>query len=240
MIEIIPAIDLIGGKCVRLVHGDFAQRTVYSDDPVETAKKFEAAGLRRLHVVDLDGARSGSPANIDVAARIAGAAQMTIDFGGGIKTVSDIERVFDAGVRVVNLGSVAVEDPERFFGWLESFGDDRILLGADARNGKISTNGWQNDTGIGLIDFLHDYHDRGVRRAFVTDISRDGTLAGPASRLYGEIRRAVPTLELIASGGVGSITDIENLERVGCAGVIVGKAIYEGRIRLDELIPYVG
>ena len=239
MIEIIPAIDLIGGKCVRLRHGDFAQKTVYSDDPVETAKRFADAGIRRLHMVDLDGAKSGEPANIDVLEDVADAVNLSIDFGGGIKTESDVKRVFDAGAEMVNLGSVAVTAEDDFFEWLDHFGTDSILLGADVREGKRAIKGWQETTEIELIPFLAEYHSRGVEQAFVTDIASDGAMRGPAVRLYKEIDLAVPGLKLIASGGVSSIGDIDDLEQMGCSGVIIGKAIYEGSIKLEELARYV-
>lgn len=235
MIEIIPAIDLIDGKCVRLTHGDFEQKTVYSDDPVETAKQFEDAGIRRLHVVDLDGAKSGHPANIDVLKEIADSTELIIDFGGGIKTDDDVKRVFDAGTEFVNLGSIALVDPELFFEWLEHYGADSFILGADIRDGKLAIDGWQTETETEVIPFLAEYHARGVEQAFVTDISKDGAMQGPSFRLYREILLAVPGLELIASGGVTSLGDIDDLQDIGCSGVIIGKSIYEGRIGLKDL-----
>jgi phosphoribosylformimino-5-aminoimidazole carboxamide ribotide isomerase len=239
MIEIIPAIDLIGGKCVRLTQGDFSQKTVYSDDPVETARRFAAAGIRRLHMVDLDGAKGGVPANIDVLESVAAAVDIAIDFGGGIKTERDVKRVFDAGAELVNLGSIAVQEPELFFEWIEHFGGDSILLGADVRQGKLAISGWQEDTELEVIPFLAEYHSRGVEQAFVTDIAKDGAMQGPAVRLYKEIGLAVPGLKLIASGGVTSVGDIDDLEQMGCSGVIIGKAIYEGTIKLEQLARYV-
>jgi len=238
MIEIIPAIDLIEGKCVRLTHGDFDQKTVYSDDPVEIAKGFEALGLHRLHMVDLDGARTGRPANLGTLGRVAGGTSLEIDFGGGIKTRGDLESVFAAGAAIANIGSLAVKEPEIFLAWLEEFGGSRILLGADCRDGKLAINGWQTDTEVPVISFLTENRGRGVKKAFVTDIGRDGAMSGPSIALYEQIMREVPGLELIASGGVGSIGDIEELDRIGCSGVIVGKAIYEGRITEKELIRY--
>ncbi len=239
MIEIIPAIDLIGGKCVRLTHGDFAQKKVYSDDPVETAKAFAAAGLQRLHIVDLDGARTGTPANINVLEEIASATRAIIDFGGGIRTDADVKRVFDAGAEMVNLGSVAVEEPDTFFEWLEHYGSDSILLGADVRDGKLAIAGWQTETDISVFEFLSECWSRGVEQAFVTDITRDGALGGPSLKLYKEIKMAVPELKLIASGGVSSENDLRDLEQMGCDGAIVGKALYEGKISFDELARYV-
>jgi len=239
MIEIIPAIDLMDGKCVRLKQGDFSRKTVYSDDPVETAKQFEASGVKRLHMVDLDGARKGEPANINVLEEVANATGLAIDFGGGIKTEANVKRVFDAGAEMVNLGSIAVTEPDLFFEWLDHFGSESVLLGADVRSGKLAINGWQEDTEVEAIPFLSEYHARGVEQAFVTDISKDGAMQGPALRLYKEISLAVPGLKLIASGGVTSTGDIDDLEQMGCTGVIIGKAIYEGTIKLEQLKRYV-
>lgn len=238
MIEIIPAIDLIDGKCVRLFKGDFEKKSVYSDDPLETAKWFESAGLKRLHLVDLDGARTGKIANLDVLEKIASGTKLKIDFGGGIKTDADMASGFDAGAAIVNVGSAAVKDPEKFFAWLDRYGPDRILLGADAKRGKLAVNGWQTETQIDLLAFLSEYFERGVTQAFVTDIGKDGALEGPGRGLYREIRLQVPGLRLIASGGVRSIEDIRDLEQRGCSGVIVGKAIYEGRIMPGEMGNY--
>jgi phosphoribosylformimino-5-aminoimidazole carboxamide ribotide isomerase len=239
MIEIIPAIDLMDGKCVRLKQGDFSRKTVYSDDPVETAKQFEASGVKRLHMVDLDGARKGEPANINVLEEVANATGLAIDFGGGIKTEANVKRVFDAGAEMVNLGSIAVTEPDLFFEWLDHFGSESVLLGADVRSGKLAINGWQEDTEVEAIPFLSEYHARGVEQAFVTDISKDGAMQGPSLRLYKEISLAVPGLKLIASGGVTSTGDIDDLEQMGCTGVIIGKAIYEGTIKLEQLKRYV-
>jgi phosphoribosylformimino-5-aminoimidazole carboxamide ribotide isomerase len=239
MIEIIPAIDLMDGKCVRLKQGDFSRKTVYSDDPVETAKQFEASGVKRLHMVDLDGARKGEPANINVLEEVANATGLAIDFGGGIKTEANVKRVFDAGAEMVNLGSIAVTEPDLFFEWLDHFGSESVLLGADVRSGKLAINGWQEDTEVEAIPFLSEYHARGVEQAFVTDISKDGAMQGPSLRLYKEISLAVPGLKLIASGGVTSTGDIDDLEQMGCTGVIIGKAIYEGRIKIEQLKRYV-
>jgi phosphoribosylformimino-5-aminoimidazole carboxamide ribotide isomerase len=239
MIEIIPAIDLMDSKCVRLKQGDFSRKTVYSDDPVETAKQFEASGVKRLHMVDLDGARKGEPANINVLEEVANATGLAIDFGGGIKTEANVKRVCDAGAEMVNLGSIAVTEPDLFFEWLDHFGSESVLLGADVRSGKLAINGWQEDTEVEAIPFLSEYHARGVEQAFVTDISKDGAMQGPSLRLYKEISLAVPGLKLIASGGVTSTGDIDDLEQMGCTGVIIGKAIYEGTIKLEQLKRYV-
>lgn len=238
MIEIIPAIDVIDGKCVRLTQGDFLQKTVYADYPAEVAKRFADLGIRRLHMVDLDGAKSGKPANLSVLERVAAATDLTIDFGGGIKSDVDIASVFDAGASIANLGSVAVREPERFDGWLQQYRADRILLGADVKNGKVAIDGWATATEIDVIQMLTQRVANGVTQAFVTDIGSDGAMKGPAIKLYQQIIAAIPSLELIASGGVSSIEDVKALDEVGCSAVIVGKAIYEGRITEEELKAY--
>lgn len=238
MIEIIPAIDLMDGKCVRLTQGDFARQRIYADDPVDVAKAFEEAGLTRLHIVDLDGAKSGIPANLHILERVTKATELRIDYGGGIKTHDDIKRVFDAGAEFVNIGSVAVKEPELFFEWIAVYGSDSVLLGADVRDGMLAINGWQTESHLEIISFLHSYYSRGVEQAFVTDIGKDGALQGPAFELYSEIINEVPDLRLIASGGVSSLDDISQLENIGCRGVIIGKAIYEGRVTLGELAKY--
>jgi phosphoribosylformimino-5-aminoimidazole carboxamide ribotide isomerase len=238
MIEIIPAIDVIDGKCVRLTHGDFARKTVYADDPLEVAKRFEGLGLRRLHMVDLDGAKTGKPRNLSMLNAVAKGTNLAIDFGGGVKTDDDVDAVFDAGAAIVNVGSVAVKEPNLFLNWIEKYGSDRILLGADCKHGNVAINGWQTDTNISIFELLKDYSAKGVRSAFVTDIGRDGAMAGPSVDLYKEILATVPELNLIASGGVGSIADVERLDAARCSAVIVGKAIYEGRISDEELKRY--
>lgn len=240
MIEIIPAMDLIGGKCVRLTQGDFSRETAYADDPLETAKRFEAAGLSRLHMVDLDGARSGAPVNLHVLSRVASGTSLTIDYGGGIKSEADVAAVFDAGASIINIGSLAVRQPETFLGWVEKFGGDKILLGADTKNGMVAIDGWQTETEEPILQYLHNFAGRGVSRAFVTDIASDGAMAGPSIELYREITDAVPEIGLIASGGVRSIADIDELETIGCIGVIIGKAIYDRTIKLEDLAKYVG
>lgn len=240
MIEIIPAIDLIDGKCVRLSQGDFSRKTIYSNDPLEVAQRFEAAGLRRLHMVDLDGARSGRIANMAVLERIALITDLTIDFGGGIKTSDDLKAVFDAGAAIVSVGSAAVKSPDKFFAWIENYGSEKILLGADVRDGNLFVDGWKTVTKLEIISFLSECLTKGVRQVFVTDISKDGLLQGPSIELYRQINEALPGLKLIASGGVGNIGEIRELERIGCHGVIVGKAIYEGKISLGDLTNGVG
>ncbi len=233
MIEIIPAIDLIDGKCVRLSQGDFAQKKIYSENPLETAKEFEAVGLKRLHIVDLDGAKNGKVANLKILETIARNTNLEIDFGGGIKTDEDINSVFDAGAKMASIGSVAVKNAEKFFDWLAKFGGEKILLGADVRDEKLAINGWQTATEIEILPFLQEYFSKGVTQTFVTDISKDGLLQGSANELYKKILREIPDIKLIASGGVSKIEDIDELEKIGCAGVIVGKAIYEGKIKFN-------
>lgn len=236
MIEIIPAIDLIEGKCVRLKQGNFAQKKVYNENPLEVAKQFENAGLNRLHIVDLDGAKSGKLTNLKVLEKLAANTNLTIDFGGGIKSDADIKAVFDAGAKMAGIGSVAVKNAERFFAWLEKYGSEHILLGADVRGEKLAINGWQTETELHILPFLKEYFAKGVKQVFATDISKDGLLEGAANELYETILSEIPALKLIASGGVAKISDIDELEKIGCAGVIVGKAIYEGKIKLDDLV----
>ena len=235
MIELIPAIDIIDGQCVRLTKGDYDQKTVYRDSPAEVAKEFEQKGFKRLHVVDLDGAKSKHIVNDEVLRRITTETNLTVDFGGGIKTDEDIEKAFSAGAAMVTVGSIAVTQPELFIGWLEKYGADRMILGADVRNGKISINGWKEDSAEDLLPFLRKYIDAGVKTVLCTEISKDGTLQGPALELYKEVMAAYPTLHLIASGGVSSIDDIKALDRAGIPAVVFGKAIYEGKINLNEL-----
>ena len=234
-IELIPAIDIINGQCVRLTKGDYEQKTVYSDSPADVAKGFEELGFSRLHVVDLDGAKSKHIVNDSVLRSISAATRLTIDFGGGIKTDEDISKAFSAGAKMVTVGSIAVQQPELCFKWLEQYGADRIILGADVRHGKISINGWKEDSDEDLLPFLKKYVDRGIRNVLCTEISKDGTLQGPATDLYRHIMNAYPQLHLIASGGVSSISDIRALEAAGIPAVVFGKAIYEGRIDLKEL-----
>ena len=235
-IELIPAIDIIGGQCVRLTKGDYDQKTVYSDSPATMAKEFEALGFKRLHMVDLDGAKSKHIVNSSVLRRVTTETQLVVDFGGGIKTDEDIEKAFAAGAAMVTVGSVAVTNPDLFMGWLEKYGAKRMILGADVRHGKISINGWKEDSSEDLLPFLKKYVDAGVRNVLCTEISKDGTLAGPAIDLYKSVMDAYPELHLIASGGVSSKEDIEALDAAGIPAVVFGKAIYEGRIDLRELI----
>ena len=236
MIELIPAIDIINGQCVRLTKGDYDQKKVYNDDPAAVAKEFEQLGFRRLHIVDLDGAKSRHIVNDAVLRRITTETSLTVDFGGGIKTEADIEKAFDAGATMVTVGSIAVTKPALFIQWLEKYGAGKMILGADVRNGLISINGWKEDSQEELLPFLKKYIDAGVRNVLCTEISRDGTLEGPAVSLYKKVMKAYPGLHLIASGGVSRKEDIEELEREGVPAVVFGKAIYEGRIDLKELL----
>ena len=234
MIELIPAIDIINGQCVRLTKGDYDQKTVYGK-PLDMALEFERIGYKRLHVVDLDGAKSKHIVNDAVLREITSSTNLVVDFGGGIKTNEDIEKAFAAGASMVTIGSIAVTNPDLFLGWLEQYGTDRMILGADVRHGKISINGWKEDSAEDLLPFLKKYVDAGVRNVLCTEISKDGTLAGPAIELYQEIMDAYPQLHLIASGGVSSLNDIIALNAAGIPAVVFGKAIYEGKINLKEL-----
>lgn len=235
MIQLIPAIDIIDGQCVRLTKGDYDQKTVYGD-PLQMAQQFERIGYKRLHVVDLDGAKSRHIVNSQVLRRISTETNLTIDFGGGIKTDDDLRTAFDCGAQLVTVGSVAVTHPDLFLRWVGEYGPDRLILGADVRNGKISINGWKEDSTEDLLPFLRRYVEAGVRNVLCTEISKDGTLAGPAIELYQSVMCEYPSLHLIASGGVSSTDDIRALDRAGIPAVVFGKAIYEGCIDLEELI----
>ena len=234
MIELIPAIDIINGQCVRLTKGDYDQKAVYGN-PLQMAQEFETIGYQRLHVVDLDGAKSKHIVNSSVLQSLASETQLTIDFGGGIKTDEDIEIAFRCGASMVTIGSIAVTEPDRFLHWLDKYGADRLILGADVRNGKISINGWKEDSAEDLLPFLRKYIDAGVRNVLCTEISKDGTLAGPAIDLYKRVMEEYPMLHLIASGGVSCMDDIKALNAAGIPAVVFGKAIYEGKINLQEL-----
>lgn len=233
--ELIPAIDIIGGKCVRLTKGDYGQKKVYNEDPVAQAMEFERLGFRRLHLVDLDGAKARHIVNDKVLDGITRATGLTVDFGGGIKTSEDITKAFAAGAAMVTVGSTAVREPELFLAWLREYGPDRMILGADVRDGLISINGWLEDSRIELLPFLDRYVKAGVTRVLCTDISKDGTLAGPAVSLYRKVLAAFPGLRLIASGGIGCNDDIRRLDEAGVPAAVFGKAWYEGRINLEEL-----
>ncbi|MDR1499601.1 MAG: 1-(5-phosphoribosyl)-5-[(5-phosphoribosylamino)methylideneamino] imidazole-4-carboxamide isomerase [Tannerellaceae bacterium] len=236
MIELIPAVDIIDGKCVRLTRGDYETRKVYNEDPLEAAKVFEDCGLRRLHVVDLDGARAGRVINHRVLERLAVHTSLVIDFGGGLNGEDDPLIAFESGARMITGGSIAVRKPEIFAHWIDTYGSDRIILGADARDGRIAVSGWAETTGSELIPFISAYCDRGITKVISTDIGRDGTLGGPSVDMYKDITAAVPRVYLIASGGVSSVADIECLEEAGVPAVIFGKAFYEGRIKKSDLI----
>lgn len=235
MIELIPAIDIIDGMCVRLTKGDYDQKTIYGN-PLQMARQFESIGYHRLHIVDLDGAKSKHIVNSEVLRQITSETNLVVDFGGGIKTDEDIETAFEAGASMVTIGSVAVTQPDLFKRWLNRFGPEHIILGADVRNGLISINGWKENSTEKLLPFLQRYVDMGIKNVLCTEISKDGTLQGPATTLYKEIMAAYPHLHLIASGGVSSINDIDSLEAAGIPAVVFGKAIYEGHIDLKELI----
>ncbi len=234
MIELIPAIDIIDGQCVRLTKGDYDQKSVYGA-PLDMALEFERIGFKRLHMVDLDGAKSKHIVNDAVLQVVTTKTQLSIDFGGGIKSDEDIEKAFAAGASMVTIGSIAVTQPDLFMGWLKKYGTERIILGADVRHGKISINGWKEDSTENLLPFLQKYVEAGVRNVLCTEISKDGTLAGPAIDLYKKVIETYPQLHLIASGGVSSIDDIKALEAAGIPAVVFGKAIYEGKIDLKDL-----
>lgn len=233
--EIIPAIDIIDGKCVRLTEGDYSQKTIYNENPLEVAKSFENAGIKRLHLVDLDGAKAGKVINWKVLESIAKNTQLVIDFGGGIKKETDLKLVFESGAALATIGSLAVKEPALFESWLNHYGANQFLLGADVKGENIAIGGWLETTNETIIEFIHNYTLKGVTQLFCTDISKDGKLEGPSIELYKKIIQQFPDLYFIASGGVSSMKDIEELRLIGCSGVIVGKAIYEGRIKMNEL-----
>ena len=233
--ELIPAIDIIDGKCVRLSQGDYSSKKVYSENPVDMAKRFEDYGLRRLHVVDLDGAASSHIVNYRVLERIAAQTSLLIDFGGGIKSSKDIDIAFESGAAMVTIGSVAVKQPQLMTDWIGKYGAEKVILGADVKDKRIAVSGWKEDSKLELLPFLSDYINKGIKKVLCTDISRDGMLQGPSIALYKEIMETFPNLELIASGGVSSIDDIYRLEEAGVPAVVFGKALYEGRIKLEQL-----
>ena len=236
MMEIIPAIDIIEGKCVRLTRGDYDTKRVYNEDPLEVAQAMESAGCRRLHLVDLDGAKAAHIVNYRTLERLASRTSLTIDFGGGLKSDDVAHVAFESGAAMITGGSVAVKSPELFRGWIARYGADRIILGADVKNKKIATVGWTEDSGIDLMPFVRGYMERdGVRNVITTDIACDGMLEGAAVDLYKEMLEELPGIVLTASGGIGSLADVESLDAVGVPSVIVGKAIYEGRISLKDV-----
>ncbi len=233
--QIIPAIDIIEGKCVRLTEGDYAQKKIYNEDPLEVAKQFEGVGLMRLHLVDLDGAKSGKVINWKVLEKIANKTNLVIDFGGGIKTEATLKTVLDTGATYATIGSLAVKQRAIFEQWIERFGAAVFMLGADVHTEKIAIGGWLEKTEIDVYDFIGSYMNKGVTQIFCTDIQKDGKLEGPSIELYQKILQQYPTLQLIASGGVSQLKDLEDLRRIGCSAAIVGKAIYENKISLLEL-----
>ena len=239
MIELIPAIDIIDGKCVRLSQGDYDTKKVYNENPLEVAKEFEANGIRRLHVVDLDGAKSKHVVNYRTLEMIATRTSLVIDFGGGIKTDEDMLIAFENGAQMVTLGSVAVKNPDLFKKWLIQYGAEKIILGADAKNKRIAVSGWMEDSSRELIPFLRDYTKEGIYKVLCTDISKDGMLQGPSIELYKEITKEFPEMHLIASGGVSCLQDIIALEEAGIPAVVFGKALYEGRITMKDLIRFM-
>lgn len=235
MIEIIPAIDLIDGKCVRLSQGDYEAKKIYNEDPLEVAKMFEGAGIRRLHLVDLDGAKAKHIVNQSVLEKIASNTSLVIDFGGGVQSDEDIEIAFNSGASMVTGGSIAVRNKELFTSWITKYGADKIILGADCKDHKIAVSGWQEATSVEVIPFIGDYNEKGISKVVCTDISKDGMLQGPSIDLYKDILTVFPNLYLIASGGVSCFQDILDLEKSGVPAVILGKAIYENRVTLKEL-----
>ncbi|MFV0366179.1 MAG: 1-(5-phosphoribosyl)-5-[(5-phosphoribosylamino)methylideneamino]imidazole-4-carboxamide isomerase [Mangrovibacterium sp.] len=239
-ITIIPAIDLIDGKCVRLSQGDYAQKKIYNENPLEVAKMFEDAGIRRLHLVDLDGAKAQQIVNHKVLEQIATKTNLTIDFGGGLKSDNDLRIAFESGAQMITGGSIAVKQPEIFLSWLQKYGADRIILGADAKDKKIAVSGWQEVSELSIIDFLADYTQKGVTQVISTDIAVDGMLTGPSVDLYAEMQSAFSDLHIIASGGIATMGDIEQLNDMGIQGVITGKAIYENRISLQDISRFIG
>ena len=237
--RIIPAIDIINGKCVRLSQGNYNLKTIYGDNPLDMAKRFEDSGIRYLHLVDLDGAKSNSIVNHIVLEQIALKTSLKVDFGGGLKSSKDIEKAFDYGANQITLGSLAVSNPDLFFDLLERYGFQKIILGADFLNGKIKTNGWLEDSGKDLINFIDDFVSRGVNYVIPTDISKDGMLKGPSFSKYKEILKNFKDVSLIASGGISVIQDLEELKSIGCEGAIIGKAIYENKIDLKSLTQFI-
>lgn len=240
MIEIIPAIDIIDGKCVRLTQGDYGKQKTYSDNPLEVAKLFEGYGVRRLHVVDLDGAKSSHVVNLRVLEQIASHTDLVIDFGGGIKSENDLTLSFNAGASMLTIGSLAVKNPDLVKGWLKDYGAERFIIGADVKDEKISINGWKEEGEETLYPFLERYTSEGVVNVLCTDISRDGMLQGPSLTLYENILKRFPELHLIASGGVGGVDDIRKLNEMGVPAVVFGKAFYEGLIRIEQLKEFLG
>lgn len=237
--EIIPAIDIIDGKCVRLTQGDYSQKTIYNENPLEVALQFESIGIKRLHLVDLDGAKLGKIVNYKVLEAIATKTSLSIDFGGGIKTDADIDTVFNYGADLATVGSIAVKNKVLFFSWIKKYGANKLFLGADVKSEKIAIGGWFETTDISIYDFIEENLAEGIQHVFCTDISKDGLLQGPSIDLYKKIINKFPTINLTASGGVSNTTDLIELKNMGCSAAIVGKAIYEGRITMNELKQFI-
>ena len=239
MIHIIPAIDIIGGKCVRLTQGDYSQMKQYYDDPLDVAMLFEDNGIKKLHLVDLDGAKEKKIINYKVLERIAGKTKLHIDFGGGLQSDKDLEIAFECGAKQITGGSIAVKNKPVFESWIKKFTGEKIILGADTKDKKIAVHGWQETSDIHLFDLIEEYLEKGIKYCISTDVAKDGMLEGPSFDLYKEIMDRFPELNIIASGGVSSLKDIEELDKIGCYGVIVGKAIYEGKIDLKDIRSFV-
>ncbi|SKC13797.1 1-(5-phosphoribosyl)-5-[(5-phosphoribosylamino)methylideneamino]imidazole-4-carboxamide isomerase [Dyadobacter psychrophilus] len=235
MIEIIPAIDLIEGKCVRLTQGDYGQKTIYNENPLEVAMQFQDAGLKRLHLVDLDGAKAKKVVNWKVLEKIASKTSLHVDFGGGVQSDEDLKAVFESGAKQVTGGSIAVKNPELFMSWLSVYGGEKIILGADAKKEKVAVSGWEEGTEIWVYDFVENYVDKGVKYTISTDVAKDGLLQGPSFDLYKNLQDKCPDLKIIASGGISGLEDVEKLAEMNIYGVIIGKAIYENRIKLTDL-----
>ncbi len=235
---IIPAIDIIDGKCVRLTQGDYGQKKEYHNSPLEMAKRFEDAGIKRLHLVDLDGAKAKKIINKEVLQSIAAETSLQVDFGGGVQSNEDIALAFELGAHQLTGGSIAIKNPEMFESWIVQYGGEKIILGADTKDRKIAISGWEETTSVDLIDFIKAYHAKGISYVICTDVAKDGLLQGPSVELYRDIMAEIPGIKLIASGGVSSVKDLEELQKTGVYGTIVGKAYYEGRISLEELAAF--
>lgn len=233
--KIIPAIDIINGKCVRLTKGDYATQKNYNENPLEVAKQFEAHGIQYLHLVDLDGAKSGQIINYKILEKIASNTNLKIDFGGGLKTIKDVEIAFECGANQITGGSIAVKNPILFKEWIKRFGNEKIILGADVLNGKIAVSGWQEESSEELIPFIKNYQTKGIQSVICTDIAKDGMLEGPSFEIYKTILKEIKNIKLIASGGISTFDELPRLAELGCHGVIIGKAIYENRITLKQI-----
>ena len=232
--RIIPAIDIIGGKCVRLTKGDYSTQKIYSENPLEMAQIFEDSGIQFLHLVDLDGAKSQQIVNYKTLEILASKTKLNIDFGGGIKSENDIKTAFECGAKQITVGSIAAQNPDLMMKWITEYGSEKIILGADCKNRMIATNGWLENSDLDVISFIKNYKNNGIKYGIVTDIDKDGMLSGPAFELYEDILKTTE-INLIASGGITTIEDVKKLEKIGCGGAIIGKAIYEGTIELKEL-----